>query len=181
MSLNDKLDSVILKRSEGSVILGSVPEDDDEFIRPQRPKRDEEDLDMDITPMIDITFLLLIFFLVSSRPDQTTAIQLPKAQHGDAVVQRFNTVISVGEGEIGQAPVYSGDGKFKENQLSSDAATRTEEIAKYVESGIAVGKSDIVIKGDRGVACRDIDGVLKAISKVQNAKIFLGVLESHSN
>lgn len=128
MSLNDKLDSVILKRSEGSVILGG--EEEEEFVRPPRPKRDEEDLDMDITPMIDITFLLLIFFLVSSRPDQTTAIQLPKAQYGDAVSQRFSTVISVGEGGIDQAPVYRGDGKFKENLLSSDPATRSEEIGQ---------------------------------------------------
>jgi biopolymer transport protein ExbD len=179
MSINDKLDSVILKRSEGSVILGA--EDDEEFIRPPRPKRDEEDLDMDITPMIDITFLLLIFFLVSSRPDQNTAIHLPKAQHGDAVSQRYSTVISVGEGGIDQAPVFRGDGKFPDKQLSPDPETRSDEIAEHIQSGIAEGKTDIVIKADRGVACRDIDGVLKAISKTEGIKIYLGVLESHSN
>lgn len=179
MSINDKLDSVILKRSEGSVVLGG--DDEAEFDRPLRPKRDEEDLDMDITPMIDITFLLLIFFLVSSRPDQTTALHLPKAQHGDAVSQRYSTVISVGEGGIDQAPVYRGDGKIPANELSSDPETRSEEIAEHIQSGLADGKSDIVIKADRGVACRDIDGVLKAVSKVEGIKLYLGVLESHSN
>ena len=47
---------------------------------------------MDMTPMIDITFLLLIFFLVSSHPDQATSIALPKAQHGDAVSQRIDVL-----------------------------------------------------------------------------------------
>ena len=32
------------------------------------------DGDMDITPMIDITFLLLIFFLVATRMDTESAI-----------------------------------------------------------------------------------------------------------
>lgn len=178
MSINDKLDSVILKRQDDSMV--GMP-DEDEFEPPKRAKRDEEELDMDITPMIDITFLLLIFFLVSSRPDQTTAIQLPKAQHGDAVSQRFSTVISVGEGGIDQAPVFSGDGKMPANELSTDPTAREEQIAQYIQSGIAEGKTDVVIKADRGVACRDIDGVLKAISKVEGIKLYLGVLESHSN
>lgn len=178
MSLNDKLDSVILKRPDESVV-GTLEED--EFEPPKRGKRDEEELDMDITPMIDITFLLLIFFLVSSRPDQTTAIQLPKAQHGDAVSQRFSTVISVGEGGIDQAPVFSGDGKIPANELSPDPVAREEQITSYIQSGIAEGKTDVVIKADRGVACRDIHGVLKAISKVESIKLYLGVLESHSN
>ncbi len=179
MSINDKLDSVILKRQEGSVVLGG--EEDEEFLRPLRPKRDEEDLDMDITPMIDITFLLLIFFLVSSRPDQTTAIHLPKAKHGDAVSQRYSTVISVGEGGLDQAPVFRGDGKFADKQLSADPEARTEEIGQHIQAGVAEGKTDVVIKADRGVACRDIDGVLKAISRVDGIKIYLGVLESHSD
>jgi len=174
MSVNDKLDSVILRRSDDSVIQPAEQED----FRPPRPKRDD-DVEMDITPMIDITFLLLIFFLVSSRPDQTTAIQLPKAQHGDAVSQRFAVVISVGEGPIDEAPVFRGDGKFPENQLSTDPEAREQEIIQHIEAGITENKTDVVIKADRGVACRDIDGVLKAVSKVEGITINLGVLESH--
>ncbi len=178
MSINDKLDSVILKRSEGSAILGA--EDEEEIARPPRPKRDEEELDMDITPMIDITFLLLIFFLVSSTPDETTAMNLPPAQYGGAVSQEFSTVISVAEGGIDQAPVYRGDGKIPKNLLSTDPQVRAEEITQHISEGLSDGKTDVVIKADRGVACRDIDVVLKAISKTEGVKIYLGVLESHS-
>ncbi len=51
--------------------------------------RATEDFEMDITPMIDITFLLLIFFLVCSTADQDTAIELAKARHGKAVGEQF--------------------------------------------------------------------------------------------
>ena len=43
-------------------------EEDDSFVMPRRKRDDDE---MDITPMIDITFLLLIFFVVASKMDPT--------------------------------------------------------------------------------------------------------------
>ncbi len=39
--------------------------------RPLVARRPLDDSEMDITPMIDITFLLLIFFLVAARLDET--------------------------------------------------------------------------------------------------------------
>ena len=43
----------------------------------RRHVKDEGDLD--ITPMIDITFLLLIFFLVASTSEMQDAVKLPEA------------------------------------------------------------------------------------------------------
>ncbi|MCP4817216.1 MAG: biopolymer transporter ExbD, partial [Planctomycetaceae bacterium] len=40
-------------------------------------RRREEDVEMDITPMIDVTFLLLIFFLVASKMSADQAVALP--------------------------------------------------------------------------------------------------------
>ena len=175
MSINDALDSVILKRSDESMI-GSA--DDDDFFRPPRPKRDD-DLEMDITPMIDITFLLLIFFLVTSTPDETTVLALPRAHHGDAVSQIRSTVISVGEGGFDSAPVFTGDGKVKANELPTDLEERKRLIKEYVLKGLEdENKTDVVVKGDRGVLCRDIDNVLKAISQVEGIKLNLAVLET---
>ena len=46
---------------------------------PLMPERKIEDAEMDITPMIDITFLLLIFFLVASKMDSPASGELPTA------------------------------------------------------------------------------------------------------
>ncbi|MGI9456918.1 MAG: ExbD/TolR family protein [Aeoliella sp.] len=173
MSINDTLDSVILKRSDDSLIQ----QGDDDFIRPPRPKRDD-DVEMDITPMIDITFLLLIFFLVTSRPDETTSIHLPQAQHGGAVSQRFSTIFSVAEGGLDHAPVYEGDGKVPGNELPTDMEERNARVKEYIEAGLHDGKTDVVIKGDRGISCGDVKGVLMAVSKVDGIGIHLAVFQA---
>jgi biopolymer transport protein ExbD len=172
MNINEALDSVILKRDDES------PHEEDDFIPPPRPKRDD-DTEMDITPMIDITFLLLIFFLVTSRPDQATGVNLPLAIHGDVVSQRRSTVMTIAEGGIDQAPVYRGDGKNPANLCSNDVEKRNEEIKNYIEEGMLKDKTDIVIKADRGVPCRQVDDVMQAVSKVDGVtRIHLGVLDN---
>ena len=55
-------------------------EDLDERPEPMRPRDSLEDTEMDITPMIDITFLLLIFFIVSSKMDPSANVPLPAAK-----------------------------------------------------------------------------------------------------
>lgn len=170
MNLNDTLDSVILRPEDESKA------DEEEFVRPRKSTL-VDDTEMDITPMIDITFLLLIFFIVNSRPDQATSVNLPVAIHGDAVSQRTATVFSVGEGAIDQAPVYASDGKTPGTELPSDPEQRSSEIQRLVREGVLAGKTNVVIKADRGVACRDIDRVMKSISKVEGVTLNIGVLD----
>lgn len=170
MNLNEALDSVVLTRED------TLPEED--FAPPPRPKRDD-DTEMDITPMIDITFLLLIFFLVTSRPDSATGVNLPLAIHGDVVAQKRATVFTIAEGGIDQAPLYLGDGKIPENQVPDDPEQRKEQIRQWIEDGFMKDKTDIVIKADRGVSCREVDEVLQAVSKVEGVTVVhIGVLDN---
>ena len=57
-------------------------EDQDEELLARRRQRSEEDVDLDITPMIDVTFLLLIFFMVSTTFTKETHLKLdlPEAE-----------------------------------------------------------------------------------------------------
>lgn len=57
--------------------LDLIDDDDDEAIL-RRPKRDEEELDM--TPMVDVTFLLLIFFMVTAAFSLQKSIEMPRQQ-----------------------------------------------------------------------------------------------------
>lgn len=49
----------------------------------------EESVGIDLTPLIDVVFLLLIFFMVSStfREETVLAVDLPEAHSGDALRQ----------------------------------------------------------------------------------------------
>lgn len=148
-------------------------------VMPARSSR-VEDAEMDITPMIDITFLLLIFFLVCSTPDQKTAIELPKAKYGKGVGERNSVIITVSDEGIDNAPVYLGDGKIDSARLTDDPDLQGDLIVEAVEKGRKEeNKENVVIKADRNVAYREVARVVKAVSRVEGAKIFLAVMESN--
>lgn len=138
---------------------------------------DGED-DLDITPMIDITFLLLIFFLVTSTPDQDTAVVLPEALHGDAVSQLESVILTIGESSLDIAPVYAADGKIASSLLPEQEEPRRAAIRGAVEDGMAANKTNVVIKADKGVAFRHVDAVVSAVSQVRGANIHLAVLDT---
>jgi len=162
--------------SKNAPNLADAIEDYDSAEVVRKKRRDDDE--MDITPMIDITFLLLIFFLVTSTPDEQTAIELPDAQHGSPVSQLTSTVFTIAVGGLDVAPVYNADGKIEEHRLSDDLDQRKTEIKKLVEAGLqsAENKTDVIIKGDKNVKCRSVDRVIKAISKVEGVKIHLAIL-----
>jgi len=138
-----------------------------------------EDVEMDITPMIDITFLLLIFFLVCSTPDQQSAIELPSARHGKGVGERDSIIITLSDEGVDSAPVYLADGKVESERLPEDLDQQKEMIRLAIEEGRREeGKEDVLIKADRNVASREVSRVIKAVSAVEGTKIHLAVLES---
>ena len=80
-----------------------LEQDKDEMLQAMAapmPRKKLEDVEMDITPMIDITFLLLIFFLVCSTPDQDTAIEMAKARYGRGVGERNSVIITISSSPI---------------------------------------------------------------------------------
>ncbi len=139
--------------------------------RRQRGADDE----MDITPMIDITFLLLIFFLVASKMDPTSAVQLPKARHGTAVVEKNSVVILVTEGTPDQALVAREDGQ----PFSSDVAQMEDEVRVYVDQGMAAGKQFVLIKAEKQIKQREISKVAKAVGLSTDAEqLHIAVMET---
>ena len=54
-----------------------------------------EDSEPDLTPMIDIVFLLLSFFVVGSKIDPQFALDLPFAVSGENISDRVSVAIVV--------------------------------------------------------------------------------------
>ncbi|MFM7844919.1 MAG: ExbD/TolR family protein, partial [Planctomycetota bacterium] len=78
----------------------NIPVDDDEDDgNVSLSKTKLEDAEMDIAPMIDCTFLLLIFFIVCSHIGQNASVDLPKAKYGVAVSAKYSVVLTVAVGE----------------------------------------------------------------------------------
>lgn len=151
---------------------GTLPDEFAEAPRPEsmKARRALEDTEMDITPMIDITFLLLIFFIVASKMDEAANIPLPPASSAVAIVLKQCVIITVGPGETDDtANVYAGDGDAPENLLdSSDISAMETELQAYVEEQVGEDprKNIVLIKGAKGVKHKHISTTAKAAARV---------------
>jgi len=136
-----------------------------------KPRKQLEDTEMDITPMIDITFLLLIFFLVASKMDESTAVALPPAKIGMNIPVKESVIISVVKGKgDGAAAVYKGDGVKAGREIDySDVETLEKGIIEYVEQEASENpnKKWVLIKGAKGVKYKHINEVAKAAAAVE--------------
>jgi biopolymer transport protein ExbD len=151
---------------------------DEEESSPFAREREVIDSEMDITPMIDCVFLLLIFFIVCSTMDQQSPIDLAKARHGKGVSERDSIIISVGSGGVDSAPVYLAD-DVTGDPVPGDLEQQREAIRAAVEKEKRdEGKENVLIKADRNVAHRDVAHVIKAVSQVEGISLHLAVFEA---
>lgn len=131
-------------------------------------KRDREDAEMDITPMIDINFLLLIFFLVCSTADQLNSVQIPPAYFGTTVSERDSVVITV-DGSGMDSVVYLG-GNTSGSPLSSNREIQEKELLEAVESGFREGKDTVVLRACGELFQAEIDRIETIIGTVEGVR-----------
>ncbi|HET6883884.1 MAG TPA: biopolymer transporter ExbD [Pirellulales bacterium] len=148
---------------------------DEPPIKPRKPA--VEDTEMDITPMIDCTFLLLIFFTVTSTPDAQTALDLVPAKHGVGVSIQDSVIISVADAGEGKGEIYLADGKVGQ-PLAGTPEEQEAQIKQAIEEGLATGKPNVLIKAEKGVLHRDVSRVATAAGGIEGVNLNLAVMES---
>ena len=114
------------------------------------------ELRVNMTPMIDVVFLLIIFFLVSShlaRQESQLPLPLPTAESGQPDdVRRDRVVVNV-----------LGDGAL---MLSGRSVSTTELQRRLSNEVRAVGKElEVRIRSDRAVPFQFVQPILTAVSK----------------
>ena len=134
-----------------------------------------ESAEMDITPMIDVVFLLLIFFIVCSTIGKTTSVQLPTAKIGIGVNPKTATVLTL-NGFENDVVVSLGEGKSAQ-LLAADREVQREEIIRAVERGLQQGKNNVVIKADRRLYHGEVHRVESAAATVPGITLNIIVAE----
>jgi biopolymer transport protein ExbD len=144
----------------------------------QRHRR-RTDVDMDITPMIDITFLLLIFFLVATRMSPESQVPLPAARYGKAVSTKDAAVLTVTAREGGRAVIYQGETTAASRRLQADdPVDQQDEIVRYLRQQMdRNGKRHVVIKAEPGVKHRDVARLARAVGAASDCPLFVAVME----
>jgi len=145
----------------------------------RRPRKFQaQHADLEITPLIDITFLLLIFFLVCSHPDAKSAVDLPPARYGEGVSARTATIITVAAAENqSHAEVFLSDGKTGRS-LPRDPQTRADQIRDYVDAGLQEGQDEVLIKAERNVSHREVSEVATAAAAIEGIRLYMAVYEA---
>ena len=131
-----------------------------------RNKRKQVETDLDITPMIDVTFLLLIFFMVTSTMQATPDLDIPPARHGIGVDKRSTIEIVVTRAQSpGAAPTIAIDG----TEVTMD------DIRGRVADGVTAGKEMVMILADREVTHGFITEIERAAMDNEGITLQLGV------
>jgi biopolymer transport protein ExbD len=140
--------------------IETIDDESDDFALPRKKRDDDE---MDITPMIDITFLLLIFFIVCSTMDPTKIGQIPEADNGLAIAAKNSAVIFINPGAGDDVLLSRYDG----TEFSTDEDAQASEIIEYIteEMERAQGKSKkhVMLFGDGEVKVGQVTRIQKII------------------
>ena len=143
---------------------------------PLYPKREYHDESrFDITAMIDLVFMMNIFFMVTTVTAALGEIDLPEAKHC-APSDRDNSVVFtiIASPDRGRARVYIGEDSAGQSltDAGQDAAIR-----EAVEAGVRAQKHTILIKAEKAVRLRDVSRVAGAAAAVPGTELKIDVLE----
>jgi len=137
-----------------------LTDEEDDFAL-TRKKRDDDE--MDITPMIDITFLLLIFFIVCSTMDPTKIGTIPEADNGLAISAKNSAVIFINPGGGDEVILSRMDG----SNFSTDEDVQATEIIEYIteelEKSLGVSKQHVMLFGDADIEVGKVTRIQKII------------------
>ena len=132
-------------------------------------KRKPIEGELDITPMIDVTFLLLIFFMVSSTMQGKPDLDVPVAEHAVGVEAVGSAVVTVFAAlSVADSPrIVLGDVQGPEGDLN--------DVRRYVEEKSRGGIRKFVVKAEGDVPHGFVEDIAKAIKSVEGTELYMGV------
>lgn len=143
-------------------------------------KRMTEEMELDITPLIDVTFLLLIFFMVTSTMQAQKDLRIPQAVNGEPIPTEKATIVMLEHSgspnvapKIILPPTEEGE-KPWEGSL--------EDLTRVVQEALDTkNKAHVIVRADGRIPNGHISKVLRAIGEVDGVTFSMGVREKKGN
>jgi len=130
-----------------------------------------EDAAMEMAPMIDVTFLLLIFFMLTNSLANPAAMDVPEAVHGRGVTLEGQQLILIDQ----NGGYYLGD-----TPNHQSAADSLDALVAEVHKNARASKLDldVIVSAHRDVKHRHVRELLEGLATVEElGEILLGVEE----
>lgn len=131
--------------------------------------------EFDITAMVDLVFMMNIYFLVTFVAVAISGIELPSASHVAPLDADSSVVLTVTGGGGEPVVVYLGD--REKGEAIRDADQQEERIRAAVEQGVAEGKHDVLLKAEKKMRLGDMFRISSAASSVEGVKLSVAVME----
>ena len=136
-----------------------------------KPRRRAEEAEMDMTPMIDVTFQLLIFFMLTHAMANPPPMDVPEAKHGRGVNMEGQQLILVDQ----DGKYYLGHQAEPEN-----AAESLDVLVKEVRSNASQtdAKMDVIINAHKKARHANVRDLVERLGPVPNlGRVMLGIQE----
>jgi biopolymer transport protein ExbD len=136
-----------------------------------RRRRPLEESVLDMTPMIDVTFQLLIFFTFTNQMANPNPIEVPKAVHGQGVMPDGKQALLVDD----RGRYYFGESTKEEN-----IAPSLEALVRAVGDNASSSEAplDVIISAHKGARYVHLRELVERLEKVENIGVIrVGVEE----
>lgn len=167
--------------SQAELLVAELEEDEVPVVL--RRKRPVEDTELDMTPMIDMTFQLLIFFLVTFKSDPSGGVPLPGAKFGEAIPSKNAIMVSIkkGAGDNSAPRIYKGKATDEAALIRTDDLQEQEsQLETYIttEATKDSNKRYIMIVAGKDVKYKDVKRVAEAAGHVAEIQqLYVAVME----
>lgn len=122
--------------------------------------------------MIDVTFLLLIFFIVASRPDPNHAMNMPKAKFGEPIVESQSVILLLVDTGNPELPDIHLGGSRAENKLEGTEEAMEQAIIDYVNNSLDDPQmKHVMVKAEKGVRYRHVHFVYAAVGEALRSRV----------
>jgi len=140
---------------------------------------DPEPPEFDITAMVDLVFLMNLYFLITFITVAMNEINLPAAAHAAPLDGDTATVITVLAGPDWKTVfVYLGNGKSGTPIVEAD--DQITQIANRVEQAAAQGKKAVLIKAEKTIRLREIKRIGAAAAH-EGMTLHISIMEKETS
>lgn len=147
---------------------------EEEQVELRKSRRNTEEAELDMTAMIDVTFLLLAFFVVVSKMDPQKTVDLPVASVTFNLPEKNCVVmVATADAETESFKVFKGSAMNEADLITlQDPELVEEEVGAYVEEEFTnhPTKEAVLIKGEGDVRTGLIEMIKRGVNLSELAK-----------
>jgi biopolymer transport protein ExbD len=146
-----------------------------------KPKHEDEDEDVDMIPLIDVSLVLLIFFMMTaSVATAASLINTPNANYGTQLLSDPQALwIGIDRNADG-SEVYSV-AKADQNPSDEDRRLTKDQVLQHLDQHLKDGRADVTIKADRALPYKLVKDMTVDLEPRRRqgriSKIYAGVSE----